>query len=87
MTGYSEAELRQLSPIDITHGDDQAVTDAIIAANAAGDAQRIEKRYRRKDGGVIWVEVSAFLAPAPEARLSSPQSRLTSPNANSARRR
>ena len=63
MTGYSGAELRQLSPIDITHGDDQAVTDAIIAANAAGDAQRIEKRYRRKDGGVIWAEVCAFLAP------------------------
>jgi PAS domain S-box-containing protein len=63
MTGYSGAELRQLSPIDITHEDDQAVTDAIIAANAAGDARRIEKRYRRKDGGVIWAEVGAFLAP------------------------
>ena len=63
MTGYSGAELRQLSPIDITHEDDQAVTDAIIAANAAGDARRIEKRYRRKDGGVIWAEVGTFLAP------------------------
>ena len=63
MTGYSGAELRQLSPIDITHEDDQAVTDAIIAANAAGDARRIEKRYRRKDGGIIWAEVGAFLAP------------------------
>ncbi len=65
MTGYTEAELRPLSPPDITHEDDQAATEAIIAANAAGEpfAQRIEKRYRRKDGGVIWAEVDAFLAP------------------------
>jgi PAS domain S-box-containing protein len=63
MTGYTEVELRQLSPIDITYEDDQAVTDAISAANAAGDARRIEKRYRRKDGGVTWAEVGAFLAP------------------------
>ena len=65
MTGYSEAELRNLSPVDITHEDDRAATEAIIAARAAGDSypQRIEKRYRRKDGGVIWVEVSAFVAP------------------------
>ena len=26
-------------------------------------ARRIEKRYRRKDGGVIWAEVGTFLAP------------------------
>jgi PAS domain S-box-containing protein len=61
MTGYSEEELSRLSPTDITHEDDQAVTDAIIAANAA--VRRVEKRYRRKDGGVIWAEVDAFLAP------------------------
>ena len=60
MTGYSEAELRRLSPTDITYEDDQAVTEAIIAADAA---RRVEKRYRRKDGGVIWAEVDAFLAP------------------------
>ena len=37
MTGYTEAELRHLSPADITHEDDQAATEAIIAANAAGE--------------------------------------------------
>jgi PAS domain S-box-containing protein len=65
MTGYSEAELHRLSPTDITHEDDQAATDAIIAANAAGDsyAPRTLKRYPRKDGGVVWAEVDAFLAP------------------------
>src|SRR5580692_2579381 len=51
MTGYSEAELRHLSPADITHEDDRAATEAIAAAFAAGRpyTQRIEKRYRRKD--------------------------------------
>jgi PAS domain S-box-containing protein len=61
MTGYSEEELCRLSPTDITYEDDQAVTEAIIAANAA--VRRVEKRYRRKDGGVFWAEVDAFLAP------------------------
>ena len=66
MTGYTEAELRRLSPADITHEDDQAATEAIVAANAAGEpfTPRIEKRYRRKDGGVIWAEVDCFRAPA-----------------------
>ena len=65
MTGYTEAELRLLSPIDITHEDDQSATEAMIAISAAAQsyATRIEKRYRRKDGGVIWAEVDTFLAP------------------------
>ena len=65
MTGYSEAELRSLTPVDITHEDDRASTEAIIAAQMAGQpfVQHREKRYLRKDGGVIWAEVDAFLAP------------------------
>jgi PAS domain S-box-containing protein len=65
MTGYSEAELRRLSPADITHEDDQATTETIIAAQIAGKpyVQHREKRYLRKDGGVVWAEVEAFLAP------------------------
>ena len=65
MTGYSEAELCALTPVDITHEDDRAASEVIIAAQMAGQAyvQHREKRYRRKDGGVIWSEVDAFLAP------------------------
>ena len=71
MTGYSEAELKQFTPADITHEDDRAATEALISAQAAGMpyAPRIEKRYRRKDGGIIWVEVSAFRAPIMESEL------------------
>ena len=65
MMGYSEAELRGLSPVDITHEDDRATTEAIIAAQVAGQpyVQHREKRYLRKDGDVIWTEVDAFLVP------------------------
>jgi PAS domain S-box-containing protein len=65
MTGYSEAELCSLSPIDITHEDDRGATPAIIAARDVATLcpQHLEKRYRRKDGGVIWVDVSAFVTP------------------------
>ncbi len=65
MTGYSEAELRHLTPADITHEDDRTATEAIIAARAGGAPypQRVEKRYRRKDGGVVWVEGNPFVAP------------------------
>src|SRR5271168_3166825 len=65
MTGYSEAELRGLTPLDITHEDDLAASEAIIAAQVAGQPylQHREKRYRRKDGEVIWTEVDAFLVP------------------------
>jgi PAS domain S-box-containing protein len=67
MTGYSEAELRGLSAADITHEDDRANTTAILAAHVAGQPRtpRFEKRYRRKDGGVIWGDVSVFLVPVP----------------------
>jgi PAS domain S-box-containing protein len=71
MTGYSEAELRRISPADITHEDDQATTEAIITAHYAGEPYRghIVKRYRRKDGGVTWAEVDGFLAPGPGSTL------------------
>jgi PAS domain S-box-containing protein len=66
MVGYSEAELCRLSVVDITHEDDRAATAAFFATHTAGEhtTRRVEKRYRRKDGGVIWAEVSAFPVPA-----------------------
>jgi PAS domain S-box-containing protein len=65
MTGYSEAELCRLSPVELTHEDDRAGTVAILAARDAGNPYplHVEKRYRRKDGSVVWVDGSAFVAP------------------------
>jgi PAS domain S-box-containing protein len=62
MTGYPEAELRRLTPADVTHEEDRAETEALVASWLAGveSPQHIEKRYRRKDGGVVWADVSGF---------------------------
>jgi len=61
MFGYSEAELMQLSPLEITHEEDRDASKQIIAAHAAGRLRtlRLEKRYRTKSGDVVWAEVSA----------------------------
>jgi PAS domain S-box-containing protein len=65
MLAYSEAELLGRSPIELTHEDERAATEAFRAARTAGDARtaRREKRYRRKNGSVIWVDISSFLLP------------------------
>jgi PAS domain S-box-containing protein len=64
MMGYSETELRGRSAADISHEDDRAMTEAMIVATADGKAPpRVEKRYRHRDGSVIWAEVSCFPIP------------------------
>jgi PAS domain S-box-containing protein len=60
MTGYTEGELLQLTALDVTHEDDRKAAQTRIDAGIIGGQQ---KRYRRKDGGVIWADVSAFVVP------------------------
>jgi PAS domain S-box-containing protein len=63
LTGYSEAELRERSFAAITHPDD-------VRATLEGDRKllegrtpeyRLEKRYRRREGGSVWVHVVVSL--------------------------
>lgn len=60
MLGYSEEELAGLSFYSITHPDDIAENkigiDAVV--NGERDSFRMEKRYFRKDGRIIWVDMS-----------------------------
>jgi len=51
---------------DITHEEDRAATEARIAEAYEGlrRVHRVEKRYLRKDGGVMWVDVSTVFVPA-----------------------
>jgi PAS domain S-box-containing protein len=65
MTGYTEDELRQLTTLDITHEDDRAAMQQRIDSGAMGVLQR--KRYRSKNGEVIWAEVTAFVVPATDS--------------------
>jgi PAS domain S-box-containing protein len=66
MLGYTEEELQRLTALEVTLEEDRAGAEAILAESAEGQRRnyRIEKRYRRKDGNVIWADVSSTLVPA-----------------------
>lgn len=61
ITGYSREELLQLSPRDLTHPEErEADWDAYLRMRGGEmHTYRGQKRYIRKDGRVIWVEVTA----------------------------
>jgi PAS domain S-box-containing protein len=63
LVGYSEAELRTLSLLDITHPDDAAAMRDAMHGMLAGEEEgrRIEKRYTRKDGEHVWVDLTMRL--------------------------
>ena len=61
ITGYTRAELQDISFTRLTHPEDRENDWNIFAAAAQGETPHYinEKRYVRKDGSVIWVRVSA----------------------------
>ncbi|HKW60316.1 MAG TPA: EAL domain-containing protein, partial [Candidatus Dormibacteraeota bacterium] len=63
LVGFTEDELRTLSLIDITHPDDvPGVQEAMREMLAGeGEGRRIEKRYTRKDGEHVWVDLTMLL--------------------------
>jgi len=65
MLGYSQAELRALSFLDITHENDLEVSRRPLAElrEGRGPSFEIQKRYRRKDGSLIWASVHASMVP------------------------
>jgi PAS domain S-box-containing protein len=69
MVGYTDEELRALSFLDITYEEDREVNWALTRELWEGKRQQYqyEKRYRRKDGNLIWVRVTVSLAPGTEA--------------------
>jgi PAS domain S-box-containing protein len=65
--GYAEAELVGRSVKEISHPDDKDLTDRERARVHEGemDSVRFEKRYLRKDGAPVWVELAVALARDP----------------------
>jgi PAS domain S-box-containing protein len=63
MLGYSEEELRSLSFVDITHEDYRDANSELTTELLEGKREyfEMEKRYRRKDGKLIWVRVHVSL--------------------------
>jgi PAS domain S-box-containing protein len=66
MLGYTEDELQQRTISDITYEEDRAATEARIQGGHEGQRRvyRAEKRYLRKDGGIMWADVSTVFVPA-----------------------
>ncbi|MDD4890225.1 MAG: PAS domain S-box protein [Phycisphaerae bacterium] len=60
ITGYSAGELLTSTDAHLTHHEDRRRAVAGFAPVIRGEADRwsIEKRYIRKDGGVIWVAIN-----------------------------
>ena len=63
ITGYSRAELKATTFQAITYSEDLAQGAALTAQLAAGEirAFSIEKRYLRKDGTLVWVNLTVSL--------------------------
>lgn len=61
--GYPESALIGRTVKEISHADDRDVTDAQRERVRTGalDAARVEKRYLRADGSVVWVDLAIAL--------------------------
>src|ERR1700723_60379 len=68
MVGYTEAELRALNFLDVTHEYHREANWALITELLEGKRRQfqIEKKYRRKDGSLIWVSNNVSLVPGTE---------------------
>jgi PAS domain S-box-containing protein len=68
--GYPEHELVGLSVKDISHTEDRNLTDSQRLKLQAGAAEsaRFEKRYLRKDGAIVWVDLAIAVARAADGR-------------------
>jgi len=62
--GYAAEELRHLTPLDLTVGEERSEADLRLAALREGkiDHYAVERQYRRKDGKVIWAQASVARA-------------------------
>src|SRR5579871_225695 len=68
MLGYSEEELKKMTFLELTLEDDRQRDWALVTELTDGKRSQfqIEKRYRRKDGRLIWVSNNVSLVPGME---------------------
>jgi two-component system cell cycle sensor histidine kinase/response regulator CckA len=61
MVGYDEAELTKMSFLDITHPDDLEVNRELSGRLFRWEIPRfrLQKRYVKKDGDIIWINLTA----------------------------
>ncbi len=70
MLGYAPAEFRELNVADFVLPEDMAGMWESYAAMIRGelDCVRTQKRYRRKDGGLVWTNLTASLIRDPDGQ-------------------
>jgi PAS domain S-box-containing protein len=66
MLGYTESELLGISALEVTHPEDVERTESLVrrvldGSDGASVSDAIEKRFRRKDGRVVWGRLSLTL--------------------------
>jgi PAS domain S-box-containing protein len=65
LTGYTEEELNELTPLDITPADQREVNRVAFEELQKGERQRYQltKQLVRKDGKLIWIQLFVFGIP------------------------
>ncbi len=72
MLGYTQSELIGMSVADVTYRDDLEKTMRLFQRMIQlGKSYEIEKRYVRKDGSVLWADVSASAVREPNGKAQS----------------
>ena len=68
LLGYPADELARLSFRDVTHPDDLAREEPLLADLLPGtiDQYRLDKRYRRRDGSWLWADLSVSALRGPD---------------------
>src|SRR5262245_8655133 len=69
MVGYTDDELKKLTPLDITPEGDREINKALFKELQEGKRQHFElvKRLLRKDGKLIWIQLYVFRIPDRES--------------------
>ena len=70
MIGYTDKELLQLTPLDISIAGEREVNAILFKELQQGQRQHYEmvKRLRRKDGKLIWIQLYVFAIPDVETK-------------------
>ena len=70
MIGYTDKELLQLTPLDISIAGEREVNAILFKELQQGQRQHYEmvKRLRRKDGKLIWIQLYVFAVPDVETK-------------------
>ena len=65
MTGYSEEELQEMTPLDISIPGERELNKTLFRELQQGKRQHYEmiKQLRRKDGKLIWINLYVFAIP------------------------